>query len=238
MQKKFSIKYPVITFLSLCLLFVNSYFFFAVFKYNQNIKSIIEPLSSDINFFSFLSNFGNSTILYSSLTVYAIIIFLSVFSFLVFQEFKNKIALNVLMVLLIIPTIFFSYDIYNNRNLPEVSYTILQEALKDKELMNSDPMTKAFLNNTDKYYKEYTESKTLENKIKYLTSFEVFMYDLKGVKTINKDNAEDFVLVVQNHIKYILNYEYLNRTFILSLIFMISFNLFGIYTLIKKETSI
>jgi len=234
MQKNFSIKYPVITFLSLCLLFVNSYFFFAVFKYNQNIKSIIEPLSSDTQFFTFLSNFGNSTILYSSLTLYAIVIFLSVFSFLVFQEFRNKIALNILMILLAIPTVFFSYDIYKNQNLPEVSYTILQEALKDKELMNSDPMTKAFLNNTDKYYKEYTESKNLENRIKYLTSFEVFMYDLKGVKSINKDNAENFVIVVQNHIKYLLNYEYLNRTFILSLIFMILFDLFVIYT-VRKE---
>ncbi len=233
MQKNFSIKYPVITFLSLCLLFVNSYFFFAVFKYNQNIKSIIEPLNTDIQFFNFLSNFGNSTILYSSLTIYAIIIFISVFSFLVFQEFRNKIALNILMLVLAIPTVFFSYEIYKNKDLPEVSYTILQEALKDKELMNTDPMTKAFLNNTDKYYKEYTEAQTLENRIKYLTSFEVFMYDLKGVKTINKDNAEDFVIVVQNHIKYLLNYEYLNRTFVLSLFFMILFNLFVMYTLRK-----
>lgn len=226
MREKFSIKNQLFIFAMICFAYFNFYFFFNIFSANEGLKIIIDHLDIDKGFFIFMKEFDSPNILFSAAIFLIVSIILTVTSFLASQHnFKFLSYFGILASTIF--TFFILSFFYSDSKVLTSSISIVEKVTSDESLMNNKESnsTTAFLKNTKEYLETYKKEPNLENKIKYLTSFEILAFNLDKVKTVNADNAAFFTKIVKLHVKKVMHYNYLLRTLTIFSIFLVIFNL-------------
>ena len=225
MRVKFSINNPIFIFVMILFTYFNFYFFFNVFLTSQGLKTIIDNLDTKTDFFLFMKEFDVTNILFSSAIFLIVSIILTVTSFLASQHrfnFLNKFGISASIIFTSFILSFFWSDV----KVLNSSISIVERVTSDESLMNNKDSnsTTAFLNNTKNYLETYKKEPNLENKIKYLTSFEILAFNLDKIKTVNINNAQIFTKVVKLHVEKVIQYNYFLRVLTLFSVFLIIFN--------------
>lgn len=222
------IKNPILTLVSLVFLYTVSYFYFSMLTVSNNMKDIIKSLEPEKPFTNFIVNFDNPALISSAITFIIISLFFLLISFLNSKyKFKRSLTITILSLFF---TIFSLKIIIDDNNLMKGSVSIIEAITADEFIKSQKPSnTLYFLKNSKEYLDSYKNDRSLENKIKFMTAFDIILLNSEGLKSINKENSTIFLEVVKKHIQIVMNHESIVRSSIILSFILFLINLITLH---------